>query len=398
VLTGTLVRAGGKLRVSTQLVATSDSAVLWSLASQVELGDLFALQDQLASRIVESLSLPLTEREHRLLKHDVPATAKAYEFYLRGNQALARYEMSTARDLFLQCLDADPRYAPAWARLGAAYRSLGKFDNGQSDDLLRRADAAFRRALELNPDLSLAHNLYARLKADLGRAHEAMVGLLGRARVRTSDVDLFAGLVQSCRYCGLLDASAAAADRARRIDRNVRTSAVHTYFMLGDYQRALEITEHDPADPVTLGLVLIMLGRPEDAVRALDRGKEWELAAGRAWTAALQLVAHGRREEALGATQRYVLSWTYRDPETVYHLARQLAFLGDGEQALTLLERAVNEGFFCAPALSRDPWLDGLRADARFTRLLHEADVRSRASRAACLDADGDRLLGLSWR
>jgi TolB-like protein/tRNA A-37 threonylcarbamoyl transferase component Bud32 len=398
VLTGTLVRAGGQLRVSAQLVAASDAAVLWSHTSQVTLGDLFVLQDQLASRIVESLSLPLTDREHRLLKHDVPATAKAYEFYLRGSQALAGYAPSTARDLFLQCLDADPRYAPAWARLGAAYRSLGKFDEGQSEDLLQRADEAFRRALELNPDLSLAHNLYARLKADLGRAHDAMVDLLDRARIRTSDVDLFAGLVQSCRYCGLLDASAAAAERARRLDRLVRTSAVHTYFMMGDYQRALDVTADEPADPVTLGLVLLMLGRTEDALHALERGREWELPVGRAWTEALHLVAQGRRQDALAATQHQVLAWTYKDPETIHHLARQLAFLGDGERALVLLERALHEGFYCAQALSRDPWLDSLRADARFTRLLHEADARSRASRAACLDADGDRLLGLSWR
>jgi hypothetical protein len=73
---------------------------------------LFHLQDQLTSRIVESLALPLTVREQRMLKHDVPATAKAYEFYLRTNQ-LAETAWSIARDLYLQCVQEDHQYAPA---------------------------------------------------------------------------------------------------------------------------------------------------------------------------------------------------------------------------------------------------------------------------------------------
>jgi TolB-like protein len=394
VLTGTLMRAGDRIRVSTQLVAVPDGAVVWSQTSQLALGDLFALQDNLASRIVESLSLPLTEREHRLLKHDVPATAKAYEFYLRANQSLVQYAPSTARDLYLQCLEEDPRYAPAWARLGAAYRSLGKFSSTQSVELLQRSDAAFLRALELNPDLSVAHNLYARLQIDLGHAHDAMMALLGRARVRTADPDLFAGLVQACRYCGLLGASVAADGQARRVDRHARTSVVHTYIMMGDYGRALDVTADDPADPVTLGIVLIMLGRGEDAVNALEAGRAWEVSMTRKWTESLRLLAQGRRDEALAATQE-LMSPSYRDPETFYHVARQLAFLGDREAALTLLERAVEGGFFCAATLGRDPWLDVLRADSRFTRMLLDADARSRASHAAFLEADGDRVLGL---
>ena len=127
-LTGTLLRAGEQLRVSTQLVEAPDGTLVWSQTSQLPLGDLFTLQDDLASRIVESLSLPLTTREQRMLKHDVPASAKAYEFYLRANQLATNYaKASLARDLYLECLQEDPRYAPAWARLGRVYRVLAKF-------------------------------------------------------------------------------------------------------------------------------------------------------------------------------------------------------------------------------------------------------------------------------
>jgi serine/threonine protein kinase/tetratricopeptide (TPR) repeat protein len=393
VLTGTLMRSGDQLRVSTQLVAAADGAVVWSQTAQVALGDLFALQDQLASRIVESLSLPLTDREHRLLKHDVPASAKAYDFYLRGNQALAQYAWVPARELFLQCLDLDPQFAPAWAGVGAAYRSLGKFSTTESDELLQRSENAFMRALELNPDLPRAHNLFARLQIDLGHAHDAMMNLVTRLRVRTTDPDLFAGLVQACRYCGLLDASVAADRQARRVDRRIRTSVVHTYIMMGAYQRALDIMVDDPADTITSAIVLIMLDRKDDAIKTLESAT-WDLPpAIRKWMESLTLLAQGRRHEALAATREFT-SASYRDPETLYYIARQLAFLGDHDAAANLLEQAVHGGFFCSPALATDPWLDGLRSNTRFASLLHAAESRTRTSRTAFLQGGGDELLG----
>jgi TolB-like protein len=392
VLTGTLMRAGDQLRVSSQLVAVTDARVIWSQATQVPMGDLFALQDQLASQIVESLALPLTTREHRLLKHDVPASAKAYEFYLHGNQALAQYAFATARDLFLQSLDHDRRYAPTWAGLGAAYRSLGKFGVAEADELLGRSESAFRTALELNPDLSRAHNLYARLKIDLGNAQGAMLGLLERTRIRRNDPDLFAGLVQACRYCGLLDASIAADQKARRVDQHIRTSVVHTYIMKGEYQRALDVTADDPADPVTMSIILLMLDRLDDAVRVLESARSWDAPLmPRRWADSLRFLAQRRPSDALVVLNE-VMSGSHRDPETSYYGARQLAFLGNRPAALDLLQRAIEGGFHCATALQSDPWFDALRPDGRFTEMVHTAETRAQQSRAAFLEAGGDDL------
>ena len=127
VMTATLLRAGDQLRVSTQLVEAPGGTVIWSLISQAPLGDVFKLQDELTQRIVDSLSLPLTAREERMLKHDVPSNARAYESYLRANKLStdsAQWEL--ARDLYLRCVEEDPRYAPAWARLGRMYRVIRK--------------------------------------------------------------------------------------------------------------------------------------------------------------------------------------------------------------------------------------------------------------------------------
>ncbi|MFN2445538.1 MAG: protein kinase [Vicinamibacterales bacterium] len=74
-VTGTLLRAGAQVRVATQLVDAQSGRLLWSQTAQVTLNDVFQLQDDLTRHIVESLSLPLSAREQRMLSHDAPATA-----------------------------------------------------------------------------------------------------------------------------------------------------------------------------------------------------------------------------------------------------------------------------------------------------------------------------------
>ena len=103
-----------------------------------------------------------------------------------------------------------------------------------------------RRALELNPRLSVAHKFYAHLEADIGQAQRALVRLLGEADRHGNDPELFAGLVHACRYCGLFEQSIAAHDEARRLDPNVPTSFEQTLLMTGDIDRLLAV-EHAAA-------------------------------------------------------------------------------------------------------------------------------------------------------
>ena len=86
----------------------------------------------------------------------------------------------------------------------------------------------------------------------------------------------------------------------------------------------------------------------------------------------------------------------FRDPEAVYVLARQFANYGDSAAALALLARAVEEGYFAFSTMARDPWLDTLRVDPAFTKILRHAEARHREALAAFVQADGDRLLGLN--
>jgi TolB-like protein len=390
VLVGTLMRAGDQLRVATQLIETPSSTVLWSHTAQVPVGDLFRLQDELSEKIVESLSLPLTARERTMLKQDVPSSASAYERYLRANEmSRDTRHWIAALELYEQSVQEDPHYAPAWVGLGRMHRMIGKYADEETVERLARAEAAVKRALELNPDLSAAENLYAHLEVDLGRAEQSMVRLLRRARERSADPELFAGLSHACRYCGLLQASIASAEQARRLDPKIRTSAGHTRFMLGEYAR---VHEFEPADTYMRTLVLLMLGRGAEALAALDAGNSPLPHRLVIYVKALHQLLRNECAESLISIRK--LS-TMRDPEGRFYVARHLAYLGDRDGALALLPEVVKDGFFCLPALTRDPWLDSVRGTAEFASVLHHAEARHRQAVISFLTAEGDRVLGI---
>src|SRR3989449_5392356 len=170
----------------------------------------------------------------------------------------------------------------------------------------------------------MAHTLHARFEIVLARSADFMPGLLKGARVGAADPELFAGLVHACRYCGLLDASRAADEQARRIDKLISTSVVHTYFMLGDYQQAHEMFADDP---ITDALTLMMLGRDQEAVEKLQKAEDME-AVWRRWCDALRLLVEGHRAQGLAAAQT-ILPPGYRAPGTLEHVARLLAHFGN---------------------------------------------------------------------
>jgi eukaryotic-like serine/threonine-protein kinase len=395
VLTGAFMRAGQEIRVNTQLVEVPAGTLLWSHTAQVTLRDVFQLQDDIVQRIVSSLSLPLTTREQRLLRHDVPGSPTAYEFYLRASQISQRVGLDTvdpfkiARDLYLRSVEEDPRYAPAWARLGRCYRVIGKAgEDGEGN--LAHAESCLKRALDLNTELAIAHNLYAQLETDLGRSKDALVRLIGRAISSSSDPEVFAGLVQVCRYCGLLEASVAAHDRARRLDPQITTSVRHTYWLLGDNTRALEGGRFFfPA------MVLATMGRKEDAVAMLlecEQTNRPELM--RSFLVSLRAMLEGKSQESLEATERCIAH--FRDPEALFYMARQLAYLGESKRALTELHHVLDQGYLCSRMLVRDPWLDVLRSSAEFGVVLQRAVSLDRELAGVFVQSGGNRLLGVT--
>lgn len=398
VVTGSLLQMSGLVRVSVQLVDVPSGTVLWSHAAQVPLDDLFQIQDTVCSAIVEALALPLSSREQRLMRRDVPASSEAYADYLRANRLSATSaQWSAAREAYQRAVEGDPSYAPAWARFGRCLRIMSKYGTAPDASLLRgQAEEALQRAFRINPDLSLAHHFYTHFEVESGRPVDAMVRLLGRVRSCTSDPELYAGLVHACRYCGLLEASTAAYQRATRLDPAIRTSVAHTFFVQGEFARVIECDVDNP--PYLSVLALHALGRTAETIELCNAVRSGSVANEHLMLLieGLKALGEGRIEEGRRAVDGFQGFTTFSDPEGLYLWAQISAALGDTANAITMLKRAIETGFYALQGLEISPLLATVRGEPEYAAILERARIERDSALRAFIDADGARLLGLS--
>jgi len=399
VVIGALLRAGDQLRASVQLVEAPEGTLLSSYTVQSSLGDLFGLQDHISSRVAEALSQPLGGTTNTPPPTpDAPGDPRAYELYLRGNELARTYEgLARARDVYQRCLMLDPNFAPAWAQLGRCYRVIGKYVEG-SDDSETKAEDAFRRALALNPRLTIAHRFYAQLEADMGHADRALMRLLEQANRRGNDPELFSGLVHACRYCGLFDQSIAAHAESRRLDPNVPTGLEQTLLLSGDIDRLMDIElplivagADDGIKVIGLGLA----GRRDEARRRLnDMRQPSRIAAFQAWIDYLEFWLDRRAEEMVERLSIFRTLKIQDDPEAIFQEGWLLCDIGEHDRGMPYLRRAIDKGYFVAPTLSSRPQFDALRGRPDFEALLADAEAGRQRVLAAFREAGGERLLG----
>src|SRR5215467_8365680 len=219
-----------------------------------------------------------------------------------------------------------------------------------------------------------------------------MLRLLERARSRRNDPELFAGLVQACRYCDELDASISAHLRSRHLDPHLMTSAAHTYFLLGDYVNTLDSYGKKGAYYLDCAALAAM---GENAI-ALSKLREREQSGGATGSVqgimrSLHAYLEGNWDESLKAITED--AFIPRDPETLYYSARHLARMNQTERAISALSAAIDRGFLCTSAISRDPWFASLHPIPRFVELMKEAEHRREETHAAFLAAGGEQVI-----
>jgi len=397
VVMGTLLRAGDQLRATAQLVEAPAGTLLTSLTVQSSSNDLFQLQDDIAHRVTEALSLPLTGGVSPT--PDAPRDGRAYELYLRANELARTYDgLAAARDLYHRSLELDSRFAPAWARLGRCHRVIGKYIDGAPESEARAEDA-FRRALALNPRLSLAHKFYANLEADIGQPQRALVRLLEEANRHGNDPELFAGLVHASRYCGLFEQSIAAHAEARRLDPNVPTSLEQTLHMADEIEKLLAVESPAliaGADDGIRVIALGLAGRRDEAREKLYRMRQQpsRIPLFLSWIDYLTAWLEYRIDDMRVRMSTLSALKIQDDPEAIFQEGWLLCDVGEHEKGLEFLQRAVTKGYTVAATLSSRRQFDPLRGTPAFQALLSEAEAGRERALTAFRDAGGERLLG----
>lgn len=156
VLEGSVRKAGNRVRISAKLIGVKNDSTLWSETYDRELSDIFEIQDDIATRILEALKLKLV-----VGVHTAPTTknAKAYEYFLRGRGntiTYASHDVDQARVLFEKAVELDPEFIRAWISLAEVNATSAIFLGG-GEAAQRGADRASEKAMALAPDLAGSH-------------------------------------------------------------------------------------------------------------------------------------------------------------------------------------------------------------------------------------------------
>ena len=166
---GSVRKATNRVRISVQLIDGRDEGHLWAQTYDRQLDDIFAVQSEIAEKVVEALRVKLLESERRSLRKSPTSSPEAYNLYLKGRYHLTRYsepEVRKAAELFEQATKLDERFASAYAMSAQCAMLLGFFGFVTPGEGFEKARPLLRRAIEIDDHLDTAHMLMGRLLMD----------------------------------------------------------------------------------------------------------------------------------------------------------------------------------------------------------------------------------------
>jgi len=426
VLEGSVRRAGDRVRITAQLINVADDAHLWSEKYDRKLEDVFAVQEEIALAIVETLKPKLLKKRSEPLVKRSTESLEAYNFYLQGRyfwNKRSKEGLHKALDYFQRAIEIDPNYALAYAGLADAYGILAS--NGhippeegypkakqaaqralELDDALAEAHTSlafinfrcerdfpgaeqqFKKALELNPSYATAHHWYSILLQQLGRTAESLAEIQ-----RAQDLDplspiIILNLGKTLMSLGRVDEALTHFKHALEIDPSSLTygyMALFSYYTR-QYDQVFEwvqkVTELAPHFAIWyLVRAWALYGKAQYEEAWIEARKAQQLAQSsepvtHLWAESLMGITHARQGHPERARQ--ILENLKKRPyqEDLY-CATACLHLGLNEinESFEWFERAYQAHEQWLVALKIEPLLDPLRLDPRFTELLKKVGL-----------------------
>ncbi len=354
-LDGSVRKAGDRLRISVELIDVTDGFRMWSERYDRDIKDVFAVQDEIARRVVEALQLTLSGDERGYLGKPSTRDINAYEYYLRGRKFFYKYNkqgVAFASELFERAIAIDPGYARAFAGISDCFAYQYMY-GGRNPADLKQAIATSSRALQLDPELAEAHASLGTALSLNGRHAEAEDAFQTAIRINS---ELF-----EAHYFYARDNFAQG-----NLDKAVR-----------EYEEAIRVRPDDYQAPLLVAQSYEVLGRPEEGTASRRRGvaiAEEHLGLNPDDVRALYmgangLVALGEYEKGLDWARR-ALTLEPDDPMVLYNVACIYSLAGRAAEALDCLEKSVDAGLTQRGWFEHDSNLDFVRDDPRFQALL----------------------------
>jgi adenylate cyclase len=363
VLEGSVRKAGGRVRITAQLIDGGTGGHIWAERYDRDLNDIFALQDEISEAIVKALKLKLLPEEKKAIEQRGTDNVEAYNLYLMARQSYVTGHEADARRaeaivrLCIRATEIDPNYSRAWALMALGQLAL-RFVHGRSgDDGL----AAVERALTLDANLAEAHAVKARILSQYGRHDEASaeIDIALRLDPESYEVNRSAAYLRFRQQ--RLDDAIRYYEKAMTLmetDLNSGSMLLTCYTAVGNSQAALRVAQ------ITLSRTEKILAQDPNNAAAMAYG-------------ANALAELGESERAKDWIGRALLI----DPDNMnarYNFACALTtHFKDKDAALELLRPVFAKlaiGFL--NHAKADPDLDLLRDDPRFKAMVAAAEVR----------------------
>ncbi len=354
-LEGSVRKAGDKLRITVQLVDTTTGYHKWSERFERELGDVFAMQDEIAATVAATVrGSALTQREKRAVRRTQTAT-DTYEYFLRGRQSLhrmTRAALDHSREMFHCAIEIDAEYAPAWAGLATAHAQLYEWF-GSADQDAAEADRASRIAMQLAPQLADAHVARGFAMSLHSRYDEAEEHFEAAARINPQLFDTYYLFARSCFARGQILRSAELFGRAAAL----RPDDFQSVYLQAQSLRMVGRSEESRAiNRESIGRAERLLALNPRDTRTLSLGSG-------------ALYHDGQVERAIEWAER-ALEINPQDMSSLINGALLFAHCGMKDRAIDLLGTAFGLGWGKRDWIESDSDYDTLRDDPRFQAML----------------------------
>jgi tetratricopeptide (TPR) repeat protein len=383
VLENSLRESGNHLRLTAQLIQVKDQTHLWSQDYDYLAKDILNVEDEVAKAVAREIRVRLPSQQQAELAQSHPVNPEAFDAYLQGYhffQGSTDKDADMAAKYFERATQLDPSYALAWAYLSRARHWQANEGLIPMEEGRRLAREAVERALSLNPSLAGAHAQMGRLKITVDYDWAGANASYQRA------VELEPGNPEGVRLAAVSAAEFGRFDEAVKLARRAVDfdplnadsweALGEIEFYTGDLDQAaadgkksLELNPDFGFGLILLGRIYLLQGRPQDALREIERV---HYAPYRAHLYALTYYALGRKKESDAALRELMMKY---HASNAFEIATIYAFRNQTDEAFEWLDRAYAQRDPSLMSTKMDPLLKSLHNDPRFAALLKKLNL-----------------------
>jgi TolB-like protein/DNA-binding winged helix-turn-helix (wHTH) protein len=393
VLEGSVRRYAQRIRIAAQLIGAQDQSHLWAREYDRQLSDVLTLQSEIAETIAGEIQIALgTNWQRPAVARSGPLSPqsyKAYDLYLQGRYYWNKRTpggFRKALELFQQATENDPGYARAYAGLADSYAMMSNYGFAAANDCMPKARAAALKALQSDDSLAEAHTSLAVIAQDYDWDWQTAEKEYRRAiELNANYATAHHWYAEYLAYQGRFDEALAESERARELDPLSLIIAADNgaiFYFSRQYDRAIErfraVLNMDPGF-ARAHLVIVAYAQKGQFAAALADIDAWRHTAGdQPWIVGWEAYVYGRAGQHAKARQALQkvedLSRKWQADPTQFMIV-SYSGIGDKENCLTWLEKAIRERTNVPTGLKVDPLYDPLRSDPRFQALLRRVGL-----------------------